>query len=55
MPDGRERRQRRDLLAPLVLAALLLLALAGWLLFPTLQHAVSYQDCIASGHNNCGR
>jgi hypothetical protein len=54
-PIGREPRRPRDLLPLAVLAAILLLALAGWLLFPLLQHALSYQDCIASGHNNCGQ
>ena len=55
MAEERDRRRSRDLLPVFVLAAILLVALAGWWLFPLVQHAVSYQDCIASGQNNCGR
>jgi hypothetical protein len=36
-----------------VLAAIILVAVAGWLLFPAVQRTLSHQDCIASGHVNC--
>lgn len=57
MADERDRRRRSypDLVPALVLAAVLLAGLAGWWLFPLALHALSYQDCIASGHVNCGR
>ena len=55
MADGRDPRQRRDLVPLLVLAAILLVVLAGWWLFPLAQRAISDQDCIASGHDNCER
>jgi len=47
-------RRPRDVLPILVLAAIVLVALAVWWLFPRVLRAVSYQDCIASGHVNCG-
>jgi hypothetical protein len=40
-------------LAPLVLAAIVLLLLAGWFLFPRFQAYMARQDCIAAGHINC--
>jgi antibiotic biosynthesis monooxygenase (ABM) superfamily enzyme len=55
MVDERERRRSWDLLPVLVLAAILLLGLLGWWVFPLVQHAVSNQDCVASGHDNCDR
>ncbi len=55
MDDQRDRRRPRDFLPVVVLAGLLLLALIGWWVFPLVQHAVSQQDCIASGHDNCER
>lgn len=55
MADERERRRSWDLLPILVLAAILLLALVGWWVFPAVQRAVLNQDCIAAGHENCGR
>ena len=53
--DEQHRRRPRDVLPVLVLAAILLLALIGWWIFPLVQHAISQQDCIASGHDNCDR
>ena len=48
-------RRPRDILPLIVLAAILLAGLAAWWLFPLVHGAISYQDCIASGHvNNCG-
>ena len=47
-------RGPRDLVPVVVLAVLTVIALAGWLIFPAVQRAVSHQDCIASGHVNCG-
>ena len=46
-------RGPRDLMPVVVLAAIILVALAGWLIFPAVQRAVSNQDCVASGHVNC--
>jgi hypothetical protein len=40
-------------LPPVVLAAIVLLLLAGWFLFPRFQAYMARQDCIASGHINC--
>jgi hypothetical protein len=36
-----------------VLAAIVLLLLAGWFLFPRFQAYMARQDCIAAGHINC--
>ena len=41
-------------LPALVLLALAALLLGGWLLFPRLSAYMHRQDCIASGHVNCG-
>ena len=46
-------RRPRDLMPLVVLAAIVLVALAGWLIFPAVQRALSNQDCIAAGHVNC--
>lgn len=51
----RPPRPPRDIVPLLVLVAILVIALGGWLLFPAVQRELSTQDCIASGHNNCGR
>lgn len=42
------------LLPALVLGALVLVILAGVWLFPRVAAYMSRQDCIASGHVNCG-
>ena len=55
MADEHHRRRSWDPLPILVLAAILLLALVGWWVFPSVQHALSQQDCVASGHDNCDR
>ena len=55
MADEQDRRRSWDLLPALVLAAILLLALVGWWVFPLVHHVVSQQDCVASGHDNCDR
>jgi hypothetical protein len=36
-----------------VLAALVLLMLGGWLLFPRFQAWMAFQDCVATGRTNC--
>jgi hypothetical protein len=48
MPDPSPRR-RQDLLPMIGLAVVLAVLVAGYLLFPWLHRAMSYQDCIASG------
>ncbi|MCB4820952.1 hypothetical protein [Roseicella aerolata] len=47
-PDKQPRR-RPDLVGLLGLAIILAVLLAGYVLFPWLLRAMSYQDCIASG------
>lgn len=47
-------RRPRDLMPVVVLAAIILIALAGWLIFPAVQRSLFNQDCVASGHVNCG-
>lgn len=42
------------LLPLVVLLGVVALGLLGWWLFPLLQGWVASQDCIASGHTNCG-
>jgi hypothetical protein len=37
----------------ITLAAIVLLILAGWWLFPRVQAALSFQDCVATGRANC--
>ncbi len=48
MPDQPPRRP--DLLALIGLAVALAVMAGGYFVFPSLQRAMSYQDCIASGH-----
>jgi hypothetical protein len=48
MPDMPPRR-RQELLPVIGLAVVLAVLVAGYLLFPRLHRALSYQDCIASG------
>ena len=48
LPDKTPRR-RPDLVAFVGLALVLAVMLGGYFLFPRLQRAMSYQDCIASG------
>ena len=52
-PDPPERR-RFDLLPLLALVAIVLLLVAGWLLFPWLQRTIGHEDCVAAGYTNCG-
>ena len=52
MPDE-DRRQGWDPVPLLALAAVLVLLIAGWWLFPRIQEWIAGQDCIASGHTNC--
>ena len=47
--------RRLDLVPVLVLAVILAAGLAAWWAFPRVQHALSNQDCVASGHVNCGQ
>ena len=54
MTNNPTPRRPRDLLPLIVLAVILIVVLAGWLVFPTIQRTISNQDCIASGHVNCG-
>jgi hypothetical protein len=42
-----------DLVPVLTLAGLLLLVLLGWWLFPRLQRAIAFQDCVAVGRTDC--
>jgi hypothetical protein len=52
MPD--EQNDKPSNLVPLlILAAVALLCLAGWWLFPVIQRVVALQDCIATGRTNC--
>jgi hypothetical protein len=37
----------------IVLAVIVLLGLAGWLLFPVFQGFMARQDCVATGRTNC--
>jgi len=48
VPDQPPRRP--DLLALIGLAVAVAVMVGGYFLFPILQRAMSYQDCIASGH-----
>lgn len=48
MPEKPDR-PKPDLVGPLGLALILLLAIGAYVLFPRLQAVFSYQDCIASG------
>jgi hypothetical protein len=43
-----------NLLPALVLAVLALLLVGGWWVFPKVWAYMGQQDCIASGHLNCG-
>jgi len=45
--------RRSDLLPLLTLLGLVLLGVAGWLLFPWFNHLVHTQDCIAAGREDC--
>ena len=45
--------RRPDLLPILTLVAIVVLILAGVWLFPRLQQALSFQDCVATGRANC--
>ena len=54
MDDERGRKRSWDPVPVIVIAVVLLVALAGWWLFPTIERAISNQDCVASGHVNCG-
>ena len=47
------KRFRFDTVGALTLAALVLLALLGWRLFPYLQRSLAFQDCVATGRANC--
>ncbi|MDA8248078.1 MAG: hypothetical protein M0Z28_02780 [Rhodospirillales bacterium] len=49
-----DRRPVVGWLPALVLLALVALGLAGWRLFPLFAAYMERQDCIASGHVNCG-
>lgn len=42
-----------DAIGVLTLVGLVLLALAGWWLFPYLQRSLAFQDCVATGRPNC--
>jgi len=53
MASDDDGRRRWDVVPLLVLAFLVLLMLAGWWLYPKLQHFLSEQDCIATGRTNC--
>ena len=44
-----EPRRRPDLFAPIALAIILAVLAGGYFVFPWVQKAVGYQDCIASG------
>ena len=41
------------LLPVVVLAALVLVMLGAWWLFPRVQAWMAYQDCVATGRTNC--
>jgi len=45
--------RRFDLVPILILAAIVVLILLGVWLFPRLQAALSFQDCVATGRANC--
>ncbi len=45
--------RRPDLLPILTLVAIVALILVGFWLFPRLQDALSFQDCVATGRANC--
>ncbi|WP_428391137.1 hypothetical protein [Lichenicoccus sp.] len=45
---------KRDYLGLIVLAALLGLIALGIAIFPRIERMIAYQDCVASGHINCG-
>jgi FtsZ-interacting cell division protein ZipA len=45
--------RRPDVLPILILVAIVGLILVGLWLFPRLQAALSFQDCVATGRANC--
>jgi hypothetical protein len=51
--SGQRRRRRWDYVGLLALLLVLLLLVAGWLLFPRLHREMMWQDCVASGRTNC--
>jgi cytoskeletal protein RodZ len=46
-------KRRPDLLPIFTLVAIVVLILVGVWLFPRLQQALSFQDCVATGRANC--
>jgi multidrug resistance efflux pump len=48
-------RRQFDIVPMAVLVAILVVGLAAWWAFPRVQRALSNQDCVASGHVNCGQ
>ncbi|GAB0113814.1 hypothetical protein [Acidisoma sp. C75] len=45
--------ERGTIVALILLVAIALVMVGGWLLFPTLTHFMQRQDCIATGRVNC--
>jgi hypothetical protein len=52
--DEEDRRGSVRWLPGLVLLALVVLLMLGWVLFPRFAAYMQRQDCIASGRVNCG-
>jgi len=52
--DPERRRLAAHWLPLAVLLAVAVVGLGGWLLFPRLAAYMQRQDCIATGHLNCG-
>jgi hypothetical protein len=42
-----------NVFAVIVLVVVAAIIVVGWLAFPTINHFVQNQDCIAVGHTNC--
>jgi hypothetical protein len=42
-----------NIFAVIVLVVVAAIILGGWLAFPSINHYMQNQNCIASGHTNC--
>jgi hypothetical protein len=52
--SDRGRPPRLDPVGLLTVAAVVLVLLAGWWLFPRVQAYLAHEDCVATGRTNCG-